>query len=533
MAAEARAPGEGPRAVPPQARAPAGAAADGATAGWATAEGVTTEGTPAERAPAAWWRTFALLGGMAVMLLWPAIWNGYPIVFADTGTYLSQAIHRYLGWDRPAFYSLFMLPLHMMLTTWPVVVAQALLASWVLLLVWRVLAPGRPDWWLLPAVGVLCVGTWVPWLASELMPDLFTPLLVLVFCLLVLAPDRLSRWERVGLVGLAAFMIATQLSSVALWAGLLGVWWLGLVIAGRRWFAPTPPLPLREGDGGRGDPPPVGATIPLPPTSVRFAAQARKGRGGVVLTAILPLILAALALATLNLAGHGRFALSPHGNVFLLARLIADGPGKATLETHCPDANWRLCPFIADLSTDSDILLWSADSPIVKAGGHKAISAEAGAIIAATLRDHPAWVASTALRNSLVQLVRFHSGDGLEPWPTQVSPWIARDFPPREAQAYQAARQQTAGLSIPLGLGAVHVAVAIAGIGLSLVLLPRMVRRSPLHAGFLAIALLALPAGAVITGALSCPHDRYQARIAWLPALVGAITLLGWRRLPA
>ena len=249
-----------------------------------------------------------------------------------------------------------------------------------------------------------------------------------------------------------------------------------------------------------------------------------------VSAAILPLLLAALALASLNLAGHGRFALSPHGNVFLLARLIADGPGKATLETHCPEAHWRLCPFIADLSSDSDILLWSADSPILKAGGHKAVSSEAGAIIAATLWDHPAWVAATALRNSLVQLVRFQSGDGLEPWPTQVSPWIARDFPAREAHAYQAARQQRGTLEISLGLGAVHVGVALAGIGLSLVLLPRMLRRSPLHAGFLAIALLTLPAGAVITGALSCPHDRYQARIAWLPALVAGMTLAGWRR---
>ena len=37
----------------------------------------------------------------AALLLWPAVWNGYPIVFADTGTYLSQAIHLYAGWDRP------------------------------------------------------------------------------------------------------------------------------------------------------------------------------------------------------------------------------------------------------------------------------------------------------------------------------------------------------------------------------------------------------------------------------------------------
>jgi hypothetical protein len=39
----------------------------------------------------------------AALLLWPALWNGYPLVFSDTGTYLSQAIEHYLGWDRPVF----------------------------------------------------------------------------------------------------------------------------------------------------------------------------------------------------------------------------------------------------------------------------------------------------------------------------------------------------------------------------------------------------------------------------------------------
>jgi hypothetical protein len=42
----------------------------------------------------------------AILLLWPAFWNGYPLVFADTGTYLSQAIEHYAGWDRPIFYRL-------------------------------------------------------------------------------------------------------------------------------------------------------------------------------------------------------------------------------------------------------------------------------------------------------------------------------------------------------------------------------------------------------------------------------------------
>ena len=83
------------------------------------------------------------LGLSALLLLWPALRNGYPIVFDDTGTYLSQAVHRYLGWDRPVFYSLFLFPLHLTLTTWPDVAAQALLAAFTLHLVRRRLAAGR------------------------------------------------------------------------------------------------------------------------------------------------------------------------------------------------------------------------------------------------------------------------------------------------------------------------------------------------------------------------------------------------------
>src|SRR5690349_4392599 len=67
---------------------------------------------------------FALVAA-AALLLWPAVWNHYPVVFADTGTYLSQAIHLYAGWDRPVFYSLLIRPLHLKTTLWPIVLAQS------------------------------------------------------------------------------------------------------------------------------------------------------------------------------------------------------------------------------------------------------------------------------------------------------------------------------------------------------------------------------------------------------------------------
>jgi hypothetical protein len=44
--------------------------------------------------------TFVAIALAATLLLWPALWNGYPLVFSDTGTYVAQAIEHYAGWDR-------------------------------------------------------------------------------------------------------------------------------------------------------------------------------------------------------------------------------------------------------------------------------------------------------------------------------------------------------------------------------------------------------------------------------------------------
>jgi hypothetical protein len=410
-----------------------------------------------------------------LLLLWPAFWNGYPIVFADTGTYLSQAVHRYAGWDRPVFYSLVIYPLHATLTLWPVVIAQALLAAWVLRRACIAFAPRLSARAFVAGCAALAALTWLPWLVSEVMPDLFTPLLVLLLALLPRASGR----ERAAMVLAAAGMIAAQQSS----------------------------LPLAFALAACG------------------AARHRRWR-----IALLPPALAALAMCSVNLAAHGRFALSPFGNVFLLARLVADGPARDALQRDCPAAGWRLCPYADALPADADAFLWAPDSPLLRAGGAKAVSAEADAIIAAALRAEPAAIARAAVANALAQLARFDSGDGTGAWPAQVTPWLRRDFPPAENARYDAARQQNGALAVPAELAAAHRAVALAGVAACLALLPLAVRRRSGCAALLAVALVALPVGAAVTGALSGPHDRYQARLMWLPPFAAAVAAAASRR---
>jgi hypothetical protein len=498
----------------------------------------------------------------AAFLLWPALWNGFPIVFADTGTYLTQAIHHYAGWDRPVFYSLFMLPLHATVTLWPVVVVQALLAAWVLKLVCRALLPTMSTLTFVSGVFILSICTWLPWLVSELMPDLFTPLLVLVLCLLAAVPERLSPPQRVTLVALAAFLVATQQSSLPLacvlgtalivvnrpWPGFLPTSWSGFLPASRPGFlpAPRPGFPsaswsiipfvswprLAQAPVTLPDPPPQAVTkLQQPPATSPITQPKHKFRHPWLLVTIPP-ALALLALCTVNLAAHGRFAVSPYGNVFLLARVIYDGPGMAVLRRDCPTAHWRLCPYLDQFPPTSDDFLWSPDSPLKSIGGPKIVSTDASAIIRTALQADPVGEAKAVLTNTLQQLTLFASGDGLNPWPDQVSPVIQHDFPAREQAAYTTARQQTGSLSIPPALARIHAIVALTGVLACAILLPIALKRRAPCAGFLLAVLLALPLSAAITGGLSAPHDRYQARIMWLPPFIAAVSLAALRRRP-
>jgi hypothetical protein len=436
----------------------------------------------------------------APLLLWPAVWNGYPIIFADTGTYLRQAIHHYAGWDRPIFYSVFMLPLHATITVWPVVVAQALITAYTLHLVCRLLLPTLSSGTFVAGLALLSLATWLPWLVSELMPDLFTPLLVLVLVVLAWLPERVSHGEQALLVALTAFMMASQQSSLP----LAGILLAALILLG--WWRDI--------------------------SSPDLAAVRKPGFRRRLLLIALPPALAVTSLCSVNLAAHGRFAISPFGNVFLLARVIYDGPGMAELRRDCGEKDWRLCRFLDRFPAESDGFLWNQDSPLYLAGGPKLVSLDADAIIGAAWRSDPAGTLRAALRNSLEQLGRFKSGDGLQPWPTEVTPWIERDFPPRESAAYQAARQQRGLLQVPAALAMSHQATGLIGVIACALLLPLAIRRKARCLGFLVAVLLALPVSAVITGALSTPHDRYQSRIMWLPPFVAALSAASLRPRP-
>ena len=418
----------------------------------------------------------AVLAG-ALFFLWPAVVNGYPLLFNDTGGLLATALEPTIGLDKPWVYGPFLLLLHGRTTLWTAAVGQALLLSHVLWLAAKAVRPWAPMQHV-AVCAALALLTAAPWFAGQLMPDIFAPMAVL--CVFALAwPERLTGAERGWLAVVGTLAIAVHLAHLIVAAACLAL----ALVARRR--AP--------------------------------------GRAALPLGAALAMLLVS------NAVGHGALGISPYGSMFLLARLVADGPGRAVVDARCPAAGWHLCAWKGQLPTDSDAFLWSPDGPswlwepgvpILDGVQYTPVqlAPEAEQIVRATVLAHPAEVAAAMALNTARQLARVDLGDALGADYLNLSmlPQLERYFHASEVARYRAALQTRSRLQdVAAPLLWPQRAALLAGLAGTLGALARW-RREPRLAALALLTLGGLLANAFATGALSGPHDRYQARIAWL-----------------
>ncbi|WP_239451714.1 hypothetical protein [Elioraea rosea] len=435
--------------------------------------------------------TIVVAGGL---LVWPAWMNGYPIIFVDTAAYLLHTITGEAPWDKTAAYGPFLHLFHQGVTLWLPLLAQGLILSTTLWLVQRVACGEANARRHILVVLVLAVLTSAPWFSSTLMPDYFTPIVVLCIYLLGFGDDRLSRAEVLAVALLGVVAMAVHLSHLPTALALIAL----VVVVRRRW---TP-----------------------------------------VVRTVLPMAVAVLVLLGANLHAFNHLTLSAHGSVFLLARLQADGPATWTLRDRCPEARWYLCDFIDRMPMDSDHFLWNPTSPpaMDTQGQHRPMGAprlapEAREIVAATLRDYPLAVARAAALNWLSQLSMMRVGDtfdstDLDNFADHV---LARGFPARERVAFEASAQMQGTLAQRAESALLVQAPFLILCTLALLVgAGRSARQRDGRAlGLILCVALGVSANAFATGALSKPHDRYQARIVWLiPA--GAMFAL-WAPNPA
>ncbi len=423
----------------------------------------------------------------ALLLLWPALWNGWPLVFSDTADYLWIWTTPGLRSIRPPAYGWLIGPLHLGRTLWPVILAQALLTAWLLWLVLRQARLGT-GWMLFGITAVLAVATGAPWFASWVMADALSAPLVLAAAALTLG--RLGRTE-----------------AVAVWLTLTATTAVHLT------HLPT-----------------LGAIIALLATLRLFRRDI-----GVTWIGLAGAVLALFAAPAFNLLANwlstGTATLSFGSSLFLGARLVGDGLMQAYLSAHCPDPAWTLCADIAALPRDSDEFLWSPDSVVWRDRDFFRLEDELATLNPRVIAAHLREFVLNGLARALDQLVTARVGTDLSVRVNEdqqllvrvVIPRFADALGPEAGRALDAARQTNEEIAraLPARIAGPVSLLAVPVVALWLAL-DREARRSPVAVLAFAVAAAAL-ANAFVVGLGGAVHDRYAARLMWLFPLVLAM----------
>lgn len=415
--------------------------------------------------------------GIGVITLGVAIWNGFPIIFYDTGAYLLEG----LGWvflpERSPVYSLFLKLGGAGISLWFVAILQAAMTAFIMVETIRVASPRTALAVAVGATAALAITTGLPWYAGQIEPDCFAPLAVLGLYVLAFGPPDRSLWRSCLLVGVSALSIGAHTShfllGVALLLALLG-WRAGKALG---WLAAW--------------------------SRPRLAMPALSCALGLVL------ILAS------NFAFTGQVFVSRAGPAFVFARLLQDGIVMRLLDDTCPQSHYRLCAYKDVLPRTAVQWLWGRGSPFFKLNRFTGTNAESSRIIWDSLKRYPLLQIEDAAADAADQFVTFRTGDQIE-----AQEWVLsqpfEQLIPSQMRPYMAARQQHDRIDFR-SINRVHVPVAwLSLVGIIAALGIAIRRRERDHALFLGFVFCGLVANAVICGALSNPHDRYQSRLIWL-----------------
>lgn len=423
------------------------------------------------------------------LTLTTALWNGFPIIFYDTGAYLLEGLGRVFLEERSPVYSLFLDYGGARTSLWLIALVQAATTAFVAVETGRAVAPRLSlASFLAIAVGLVML-TSLPWYVGQIEPDCFAATAVLSLYLLMFHRPQLGEWRAFLLAAAAAISLAVHPSHFLLGCFLaamaLAYRAIAAVLRTHRWLRPR---------------------------------------------IVEPMLCCVTGLALIvgsNYELTGEIFVSRAGPVFVFARMLQDGIVMRLLDDTCPRAQYRLCAYKDVLPRTADQWLWGRATPFLKMGRFMGTRAESSRIIWNSLKHYPVAQAESALADTWYQFTRFKTGDQIEP-----QEWLLlrplTQFIPGQMHTYLGARQQQGQIDFGI-INRVHLTIAwLSLFGLCFAFAASLRRHDRTTTVFLGFLLLALVGNAAICGVLSNPHDRYQSRLVWLASFALALVARNW-----
>ncbi len=415
------------------------------------------------------------------------LYNGYPLVYSDTGTYIYSGFSKYIPFDRPITYGLFIYIFSFKYSLWLVILVQNLLTA---IIIYETIKTLNFQQKVLNRLFLLLLLflealTGIGYYSNQIMPDFFTPIaILLIYLLLVLKKQQAFKISILSIV--LIYAIICHFSNLFII--------IGIVI-----FTTLIKLFFK----GKLD-------------SISFPR--------ILLVSTITLS-AWIILPTINYIVEKDFTVSKGTHVFLMGHLVDAGILEKFLKENCQNSEYmdcKLCAYKDSLPGDLASFIWGS-AAFKNSGGWKESQEEYDKIIHATLKK-PTYLFMNIYRSinyGFIQLTKFKIGQGLGSYSEGSAPYgqISWRFH-SELNNYKISRQNHyQGATFSLNrLNNLHTTLIFTSVFLLIIIL-----FSPFYKGIesnfkllMLIVLSGIFINAFITAGLNSPCDRFQARVVWL-----------------
>jgi hypothetical protein len=429
-----------------------------------------------------------VLGG-AFLLCFAAGYNMYPLVYPDTGTYIATGIESRVPVDRPLLYGLFLRHTSMRASLWFALFAQAVIVSSVLYSFIKTYFRDqryKTLYFALLIPLIFCTALSIK--TSTLIPDVFTPLPIL--CFFILLHGQTNKLLRMWYIAITIFCLGTHQSHLMILLLCFMGYALTLLIQKR----------LKE-----------------------------KARSWRQITFLLPIVIFGFFITpVINTIYSGKFFWSKSGGIFFMGRFADNGMLQLFLKENCDNGGYAMCQYKDQIPGD---FLWDNTSPLYKMGGWENPSREYDQImkeILTTPRYFSMFVYKS-IEASITQFFSFQITVRADNAP------MGADSPPHYAMKTVFAHEAVSYLSANQNIGRLDytsidnrqtwlVVILMISFMMSLLTDARdQIKR------FLPVILMIvcyIACNAIVCGTLSIPNPRYQTRVFWLLPLVLMMSMI-------
>lgn len=421
----------------------------------------------------------------SILFLFLGFYNNYPFFFSDSGTYILSGLEFKIPIDRPIYYGLFVRHSSLLTSMWYVVFAQSLIVSYLMFFIFKIFFKNNYKLYFLISVVILVLTSGASFHICQIIPDIFTPILILSFLLLLLKTE-ISKVDTFVISIIFMYSIFTHNSHLQI-ALLILLFVILLFIFNKK--------------------------------SCQKIFNLKK------LLMVFGLFLATLILIpTCNFLISNKFFYSQVSDIFLIQKLSEDGILEKYLNEECENKNYEICKYKDSLTWD---LLWDSKSPLNRTGSWLDVVDECHEINKDILTT-PKYVKLFSIKivpHTLEQFFKFNSG-GVSPSDCEPASYLINSRFKHENREFYSSKQINGKLNFNTLNTFQNIFIFISFILFFIFYSNKRLMESNDKLKFSIIFILfALLANAFICSTFSTVTDRYQSRVVWLIPLFSLIII--------